>query len=353
MIVAALLGSAARFCLASHPIGGVELDRVGAVLSGQLAWDPFRPPLFYLLMYIWSPFAATPFLWRLPIVLISIAALPAVYFFAKALTRDRDAAVWAAVLTALSSFQIEFSHWLTDYPLLGLFFLWNSYCFWRMLEDGAPKRFAVGFIASHVLSLHTHYMALNVLIFQGLFVIWRRGWRSGVGFLKLAVVVMVLSPWWLTLWGPMRETHVRAWSYGSGLVVPFTYFSYLAGQSFLLFKESSEIAGHWELWAVSGLFGAIGLRYFWRRQWTEELRFLAFMLVVSVMGFWLASFRLPVFGFGLAKYTFPFSLLFNVLLALSIKDMPVRSFRGAAAAAYLFVQGISYAHMLSQLFQGS
>ncbi len=351
--MATLLGAAARLYLASHPIGGVEVDRLSAVLSGQLVWDPFRPPLFYLLMYLWSPFAATPLLWRLPIVLISLAAVPAVYLFAKALTRDRDAAVWAAVLTALSSFQIEFSHWLTDYPLLGLLFLWNGYCFWRMLEDGAPKRFAVGFVVSHILSLQTHYMALDVLLFQGLFIVWRRGWRGGAGFLKLAALVLVFSPWWLTLWGPMRETHVRPWNLGTGLVVPFTYFSYLAGQSFLLFEKASEIAGHWELWAVSGVFGAIGLRYFLRQRWTEDLRFLAFMLVVSVVGFWLVSFRLPVFGYGLAKYTFPFSLLFNILLVLSIKDLPARPFRWSAAAAYLLVQGISYVHMANQLFQRS
>lgn len=346
-----LAGGLVRAWLATHPWGPVEVERVAATLEKRFTWDPFRPPLFYVLMYLWKPWAATPFLWRLPVVLTSTLLIPASYYFMRRLTGRRGEALAAAFLTALSAFQIEFAHWLVDYPLLSLFFLASMGCYWKMAQGTAGKTHVVVYVIAQVLALQTHYLGMAMMIFQGGYWIWRRGldktfWR----FAGLVCVVMLFAPWWLSLWSPMKQHDLTPFTWNTGLILPYSLYAFFVSHHFAYLHALSDLPRHPEVIAPLLALGGLMVWTFRQGPRDEQQKFLVYFLIAPVIFFWLLSFKFPRFGQGLTKYSFPYALFFNFLLARALARLPGPWLRPAAFVLYGAFQIVALYFMAREAF---
>jgi mannosyltransferase len=129
---------------------------------------------------------------------LSIAAGLATIVVAYALTRslvDRPTGAVAALLLALSPFQVHYSQEIRMYAFLGLWLILATYCYWNGSNtDGWA--WWLGFSASAALAQYTHNLAFAFLLALALWPLAHRQWRT-LWKLTLAAVgaLLLFAPW--------------------------------------------------------------------------------------------------------------------------------------------------------------
>jgi len=195
------------------PLRGDESFTV-VFLSNPLSviWDGIRfiepnPPLFYLLLYAFIALAGTAdFATRYFSVLFGVLAVPLIYALGRRLTRSRgpwglSVASVVALLVAVNPYQVWHSQDLRNYTLWPALSLASLYLLLRALEEDR-RRFWVGYVATAILSLYTHYYDAFLLLFQNLYVFglyWRRWPLLRRWVVAQAIVVGAFAPWPLAL----------------------------------------------------------------------------------------------------------------------------------------------------------
>ena len=181
-------------------------------LWGQFAVG--RPPLYPALAWVWAQmFGVSPLALRVPSAVFSTAAVPIVFLAGRRLF-DGRVGVLAAVLMAVSPFQIEFAQLHRYYALMVLLGVSSVWLLLRALgvgeggDAGGRRRDWVGYVVVSTLLFYTQPMAIFTLaaVAAVMGVITLRGGlrhQQRARFWGAQIVIVALAVPWLLL--PVAE----------------------------------------------------------------------------------------------------------------------------------------------------
>ncbi|MBI2886946.1 MAG: glycosyltransferase family 39 protein [Chloroflexi bacterium] len=242
---------------------------VGEVLRG-VASD-YQSPLYFLLLHFWLKLGQSDLWLRLPTALLGAALVPLVYvtgrrFFSPA------AGLWAALFSAVTTYQVYFSRYPRSYILLALLAVLAAYTLHLALQDAQRRRWALHGLTV-ALALYTHPYAFFLLPPLWGYAAWRLYLRGRHQFAPLAVTggLALLSylPWAgvaLAQWGQV-QAGADAW------IEPVSRDSLKTLYDWLWFKTRAEYGPGPDLLLRGGryLFTALLLLALWRSRRREDL----------------------------------------------------------------------------------
>jgi cellulose synthase/poly-beta-1,6-N-acetylglucosamine synthase-like glycosyltransferase/4-amino-4-deoxy-L-arabinose transferase-like glycosyltransferase len=314
--------------------------------------DP-HPPLYYLALKGWmTVFGQSEIAVRSLSILFGIGSIAAIYLLGDALY-DRRAGLFAALLMAVSSFQIQYAQTARMYTMLVFFGTMSTFFFVRVFDDHSFEN-RLGYGAMTIGMLLTHVYGSFVLLGQLLYlVVWlANDWdlaqvKKWAGTQGLAGGLFV--PWFALVAAPsylLGDASETRWLSEPGLGklqsvvlayagIPTNYPKYAVGSS--SFQIGMLLAGIlfasilWRLYAsrgndttVSGAMLLISLL----------VALIAVPFVVSNLVFPLFEVRYMIFGF----------VAVAVLVAKSIADI---EYRPGRVAVLLVVVGLFLASVPS------
>jgi mannosyltransferase len=202
-IVAGLTTLAAALRFATLGVQAYHHDEIvtaNRVLRGDfwhamdaVGYSESAPPLYYALAWLWTQVTGTAeYGLRSLSALAGVATVPIAYLLGTEL-RDRRAGIAAAAIVAVNPMLLWYSQEARGYSLLVLFSAIATLYFVRALDGGARRDFRGWGIAS-ALALATHYFAFFPILFQGLWLLWRRGRAALAGLWIAALAGVLLAP---------------------------------------------------------------------------------------------------------------------------------------------------------------
>ena len=170
----------------------------------QAAAPDVHPPLYYFLLHYWMMvFGTSESAVRLLSVLFGVLAIPMIYVVGRQLF-NKEVGLVAALILALSSFNIYYSQETRMYSLMVLLALLSMYFFWRFLQQSNLVS-SVGYVLSTTLLVYTHYYGWFVVIAQNIYVVTllllskHRAYRLRDWAVLQAIVVALFVPWMVVL----------------------------------------------------------------------------------------------------------------------------------------------------------
>jgi mannosyltransferase len=186
-----------------------------------------HPPGYYILLHLWTRLAGdTEFALAFLSVVFGMLLIPLAYALARRLL-GRAVALWAALLVAISPFNLWYSQEVRMYTLgaaLGLVTLW---CALRIADQinkstiqqtskPTERRWLVGYVLAAVAGLYVLYyfgfllVTLNLLVI-GYFLLNRRYRRLGIWLLAQVAVLVLYLPWLPIAWRQATNPPVPPW----------------------------------------------------------------------------------------------------------------------------------------------
>lgn len=191
---------------------------VSRIVTGTAA--DTMPPLYYFLLHLWMRLGLDLVTLRLINVLVSLAIVALVYWLVASIFGCR-AAVWAALLTAVSPFQVYHAQELRMYGLLCVNLLLYLCFFTRIYLDLDDRTWPswVGLVAGGALAMYSHNLAVFTLLGAGLLLLLRRRWRLlSRLLLAQAAIVVLTSPWLVMVPGQVAKIQRAFWTPRPGLL---------------------------------------------------------------------------------------------------------------------------------------
>jgi uncharacterized membrane protein len=302
----------------------------------QVTAQDVHPPLYYFLLHYWMTiFGTSEFGVRLLSALFGILAIPMIYVVGRQLF-NKQVGLVAALILALSSFNIMYSQEARMYTLMVLLALLSMYFFWRFLQQSNLVS-SVGYVLSTTLLVWTHNYSWFVVIAENIYVVTLlvlstdRTFRLRHWAVLQAIVVALFVPWMAVL----IQQILRHLATGSSLAPPtiadFIYtFSGYSGTVVLLvlFLGLSVLS----LFGIQKVRGSMDWKaplkalegYAWevRIQGAAPVYFLAvWVLTVNLIPFIISRFSTPIY---LDKYTIAASVALYILVAKGIRNINCR-----------------------------
>lgn len=175
VVLVTLLGFALRVCLLDyHPLRGDESFGIQFaahswrwLLSYMSQLEPL-PPLYYPLLHFWMQIAGqSEFAARFLSLLFGVSCVPLTYLLGKLLSRSTVGA-FSAFLMAISPFHVWHAQDVRNYTVWVALSLAAVVCLLRALQHDRWRYWA-GYAGMTLLSLHSHYYELFMLLFHNLF----------------------------------------------------------------------------------------------------------------------------------------------------------------------------------------
>jgi 4-amino-4-deoxy-L-arabinose transferase-like glycosyltransferase len=303
-------------------------------LAGVLHSEPTNPPLYYLLLHYWIGwFGTSEAAIRALSVVPGVLTTWIIYRFSTKLF-NRNAAILAAGLQAIGTFQIFYSQEARCFAWLGAMILAAGLCLWNALAPGEFRQqlpWYLAYIALSVAACYMHFIAVFFIAGAGLYVLGRKRsqWlKAGASF---ALCGALFLPWLLAMVAAAGAAHqIRRFLF---LKFPQAYFSFLFGDSLIPLDEYAvqhirqTLVANWWILAI-GL--ALVLVLAWNgvaalRKWGEPLIYAAAMCTLPVLLAWGVSFKVALFD---ERYLFPASLFLTMTLSAIVEDMRSRLIAG-------------------------
>ena len=199
-----------------------------------------HPPLYYILLQGWAMIFGTSLLaLRMFSVMCSGIAIAGAYLFSSYAFRSRKVGFLAAVLLAVSGWNISYAWEARMYPLGMIFAFFSSYALLRALREKKVIWFAIYTVAATCLA-YTHYYGFFTIFAQIIFVagtiIWNaRGnakkiLQNRVTWYSVAVGLVALvaySPWLPTFLHQSKQVQVAYWVPPVAITsVPDTFYQF-------------------------------------------------------------------------------------------------------------------------------
>ncbi|NMC51865.1 phospholipid carrier-dependent glycosyltransferase [Candidatus Kuenenbacteria bacterium] len=208
LLLIIILGAILRLVAVFHSgsfwfdeVVSLSIAQKGFVESWQyLQWEN-NPPAHYWLLHFWIKiFGQTEVILRLSSFLFSILNIFIIYLLGRTLTKKDSVGLFAALLSAASSYHLFTSMDARMYPMLFCFFLLSLYFFWRYLESN-KKLFLAAYIIAAIITLYTHLIGLAMIITCNLYWFYhyffisqkKTSWRQWL--LAQFLVVLAFLPW--------------------------------------------------------------------------------------------------------------------------------------------------------------
>lgn len=185
-----------------------------------------HPPLYYLLLHVWTDvFGTSALAGRSLSAVFSAAVIPVVYALGKLLVDSRTGLV-AALLVALAPFQIAEAREMRNYSLLALLAATSYYFFFRLQLGKGGRGSAAAYVVFTAAMLYTHIFGVFVLAAQALYVVCellvraarRQPWVDEFRrwLLLQGLAFLLFLPWIIAIFG--EHTTVRSIAGGTEIL---------------------------------------------------------------------------------------------------------------------------------------
>lgn len=303
----------------------------------QFAKGDLHPPLYYLLIHLWSLIGHDEFTLRLFSVIPNFLS-GVILFICVRQMFNPSIALLTLIFFAISPFQIRYSQEVRMYSLLGLWIVFVLFSVLQYLKSKSWGSLSC-YIISASLGLYTHYQAvifltlINIAVFIRLF-------RTGKGnlwrwILAQLAIVALFSPW--------LPTFINQFKGGGRSWVPFLpsfplfispLFAFLWGEPilskvyhslwpfFLRLRELDSIIPWFEKLSLVIIFISIilmiwmGRKKLMRLSW--QILFISFLLIGTLGLCYGLSFKTNIYG---PKYLFGTSFIFYIFIAILLEAL--------------------------------
>ena len=220
-----LIGAALRFF--HNTAVALWHDEAFSALYLRYPWEEMfyrigldvHPPLYYILLRIWSYFAGDSLLsLRLLSILFGVLTVWAGYLFVKQAFGNKKLALLASLVLAINPFQIQYALEARMYTLGTFFVLWSSYILLKALDSEGRKslKYWAGYGLIVAAGLYTHYYILFSVAAQVLYLILYFLKSRRINVLPKAVMAYGLSlilylPWIPTLLQQVKRVEQSYW----------------------------------------------------------------------------------------------------------------------------------------------
>lgn len=281
-----------------------------------------HPPLYYLALHFWTTLGDSEAWIRALSALIGTLTVGVVFALGRELLDER-VGLTAAVLLALSPLHVWYSQETRMYVMVTLLSLTSTYLLLLGLRRWQVRYWA-GYSLLATLSLYTHYFALFVLLFQGLYALCallrsgrtRREWS--VWFASVLAIALLFAPWVPVLYHQVT-TGGGGWVERSigrppvrALVDTWIYFGMGLHRQFY-----SPMLRRMAYVALAGLCLGAVVDGFRRRRSGTLFAVLYVALPLAVV--WLLSQFKPMYT---VRYLIPFLPAYCIVLAAGVQSCP-------------------------------
>src|SRR5262249_18855511 len=165
-------------CLYTDKIFSVEPSRHSwAGLIAFVLEDVVHPPLFYLLLKVWTEWGGESLLWlRLfPVLIAAIAIIPFFFLCCELKLRPIETNV-ALILAGVNPYLVYYSQELRMYSLILLLSLCSIWLWVKFLNSEAGRKGPIVALSiANILLVYTHYYGWLIVSIEGLFLLfWNR-----------------------------------------------------------------------------------------------------------------------------------------------------------------------------------
>lgn len=228
-----------------------------AALAFELPWTDNSPPLYYLVLDVWTAaFGYSESTIRLLSALFGIATIVVIYLLGSELY-SKDVGLLSAGLLSVSSFHVWYAQDARTYTLLALLASLSFLFLLRSRDDEAGIARTVPYVVSTVALVYTHTFGLFVVLAQWTFVFGeevlsegRTDWADLLDWVKIQTVVGVLVLPYL------RVLLVRVVSDGGEVWVQIPPVAYVVTTPLSYFSTSWVL--EWNPMVYFGLLAFVG-----------------------------------------------------------------------------------------------
>jgi mannosyltransferase len=293
-----------------------------------------NPPLYYLGLHYWMLLAGDSELAiRLPSAIAGALAVPLIYGIGRLLF-SRTAGLIAALILALSAYQVRYAQEARGYALLVFLGLASFYFLLRLLDDGKRSRLMMsGYVASTSLLMYTHVYGILLVMAQGIYLLATRQpprkWLLPAG---LVAVLYVPGVAWLAVNVLSSE---GAWN-NAMFWVPEPTLAHVAN-FFILYSGFALGACAFGLLAAFGLYDLVR-----SKRGSTAWLLLAWLLVPIVVPFVVSHLYRPML---LDRYTIAASPAFYLLIAGGLEAL--RGIKHSRALAATFTIAVAVVSLVA------
>ncbi len=301
-------------------------------MIAEAAANDNHPPLYYLLLHYWAlVFGTSESAVRFLSLVFGVLAIPMIYAVGRQLF-NKEAGLVAALLLALSAFNVQYSQETRMYILMVLLALVSMYFFLRLLEQDTPF-VTISYVLSTVLLLYTHVYALLILVIQNIYLVTlfslsnKRTLRISRWIALEAVVILLFMPWITALisrainvekgfWiqPPTLDTVVQTFTVYAGTATLLALFVALSVLSLFTYKKMQGTMD----WKAP--FNAL-TSYAWKirlHNVASVYLLVVWVLALNVIPFVISRFSTPIY---LDKYTIAASVALYLLVAAGVSNV--------------------------------
>lgn len=275
-------------------------------ISSLAIEDPQHPPLYFLIARFWmQAFGSSLTASRTLPALLSLLALPLMYWLGLELFASRVAALLATALLALSPFDVLFAQTARQYSLLTTTVIGSNFLLLRALRLQTLPNWGL-YTLLVTLGLYTHPFFGLTLIAQSAYVLLlgvrRSQLRAAKVLLAIAVALVLYSPWLVVLTtNYQRLSNTTEWVRGA---VDFLYLV--------------------KLWILSFTSLFLDLDFGFESVWTYLLR-LPILLLIAVAIYTICRHT------SRATWLFILTSIFVPFLMLALPDLLLGGKRSAVS----------------------
>lgn len=343
------------FVLRLYRLGADSLwydETVSAFLAAESIPDliahtarDIHPPGYYVLLHIWASLTGhSEFALAFFSLIFGMLLIPLTYRLARRLTGAPASAAWAALLVAVSPYNIWYSQEVRMYTLGAALGLAAAYCLWcgggdprgRRLRQGRPRTapllYWLGYALAATLGLYTLYyfafllFILNLLFLVSYFSTPSHRPRIRPWLLANGSVLLAYLPWLPTLWRQATEPPVPPWRNAANL----SLWSVLSESwSALSLGQSIDPFTVWPILLLTLTLFSLGLMFLQ----SPNLPISAPVLLYTfgpLLLIYLISFITPLYH---VRYLFTYSPPFYIIIAAGLAWLTARRWPWAAIAA--------------------
>lgn len=291
-----------------------------AAIPGLLRTYDTHPPLHYIILHLWiALFGKSEAAVRAPSLLAGLALVALTFSLTRRMAGERTALL-AALLVALSPFQIMASQEARMYPFLAAFGLGASSALWRALEQGQPRQW-IAYALFVTLALYTHHFAFLIVLAHAAYLLaFHRGtrpiraWAGSMGaafvatlpYLPLLLAQVETARGWPIIRAPISLRGVTdlagMFGFGGGLFGMGTYFKggdlplqyraalllpflllVLAGASGLGRRKASFLLTYWLMPVAIVVLISLRVNIFYERYFSFVVPPFAMLLAAGVL----------------------------------------------------------------------
>ncbi len=319
----------------------------------EVARADVHPPLYYFILHYWMMiFGTSESAVRLLSALFGILAIPMIYVVGRQLF-NKQVGLVAALILALSSFNIYYSQETRMYSLMVLLALLSMYFFWRFLQQSNLVS-SVGYVLSTTLLVYAHYYGWFVVIAENIYVVTllllskNRTYKLKHWVTLQVIVLALFAPWITSLVNQFsRPGAVGAYSPATIATIIGTLTAYSGTTVLLAFFLGLSVLS---LFAYQKVRGAIDWKaplnalesYSWevRLQDPAAVYFLVVWLVtIILLPFVISRFFTPIYYY---RYTIAASV---ALYLLAAKGIRIINYRPAKLAVIGIIVVLSVANL--------